>query len=140
MPACRTSGVYTMHTNGANQTPSNSQFWSACATSSPMNNHPRASTTYAVNLPNRTISKDDGVENDRGRPTATASVAASEKLSTDVMETTVDARQRLNVLRIKWSGALDDDVPAAQTNDVAPAARLTTTNSTHDPIWATPLG
>lgn len=40
-----------------------------------------------------------GEETERGIPRRTASAAAREKLRTEVMDMTVDARQRLNALR-----------------------------------------
>ena len=48
-----------------------------------------------------------GEEIDSGTPRRIAVRAAREKLSTDVMDITVDARQRLNALRSEESGAGD---------------------------------
>jgi len=46
-----------------------------------------------------------GVEMERGIPRRIASAAAREKLRTDVMDMTVDARQRLNAFRMEDRGA-----------------------------------
>lgn len=49
-----------------------------------------------------------GEEKVRGSPRRTASVAASEKLRTDVIDITVDARQRFKDLTRDESGATVD--------------------------------
>ena len=101
MPACSTSGVYTIHTNGANHTRRTSQFLRACVASpGAKKTQPRARTEYSVNLASRPRVDDAGDESDSGIPMATARLAASEKLSTDVIEMTVEAKQRLKLLRI----------------------------------------
>ena len=92
-----------MHTKGANQTPSTSQFHSACRTSSwSSGSQPVPRIAYPAAFAYLSL---PGPENIRGKPNETASVAAREKLSTAVIEITVEARQRLMALRILCIGA-----------------------------------
>jgi hypothetical protein len=87
-----------MPINGANQTPRISQCQMASVISSPgIIIHPRPSTTYTTNLTNHADSRGD--ESDSGSPNRTARAAAREKLSTVMIEITVDAKQRLSDLR-----------------------------------------
>ena len=102
-----------MHTNGANHTRSTSQFHTAFLVSSGQStSQPSASTLYAAYLAIRVdndAAEDDGEEKDRGRPMDTASAAAREKLSTEVIETSAEAKQRLNAFRTEGMGACPAD-------------------------------
>lgn len=124
IPACNTSGVYTMHTKGANQTPRTSQFCKACVTSPSKRSQPSPRRVYNENLSNPVTADFAGDAKDKGRPIRTANVAASEKLSTEVMEMTVDARQRLNDLRTMKSGALVCEEADGMIPDVTSAVML----------------
>ena len=48
----------------------------------------------------------EGEHKANGKPSAIAIVAAREKLSTEVTEITVDARQRVKAFSIIWYGAV----------------------------------
>ena len=106
MPACSTSGTYTTHINGANHTPSTSQCHTACRTSSHTVSHPSASATYTLYAESRTGRKEDAdAARESGTPSRTARKAAREKLTTEVMETMVLAKQRRRDLSKVGSGA-----------------------------------
>jgi hypothetical protein len=130
MLACNTSGVYTAHTNGANQTPRTSQFLMAWATSCGVNrSHPRPRTVYSKNLSNRETGDRVGEARVKGRPIRIASVAAREKFNTDVIEITVEARQRLNDFSIIECGALVLEGVERTILDVAIEAKPATVKS-----------
>jgi len=99
-----------MHVNGANHTPRISQFQIAFAVSSGAHTvHPSPSATYPRYLTKRVTPCDEESGNEdarvRGSPRRTARVAAREKLRTDVMDITVDARQRFKAFTRDESGA-----------------------------------
>lgn len=72
----------------------------ACRTSSrPTRSHPKAVKAYKAYLVNLAESPSEGEDRVSGKPSAIAIVAAREKLSTDVTETTVDARQSVNAFK-----------------------------------------
>lgn len=85
-----------MQVSGANHTPKISQFRMAFAVSSGAQTiHPNPSATYTIYLKRRvTRESKDGAARDRGRPRRIARVAARGKLRTDVMDITVEAKQR----------------------------------------------
>lgn len=105
MAACKTRGVYTTQISGANQTPSNSQFQIAVRVSSkPNTSQPSARQTYAVNATKRVFGL-QALELSKGMARTTASEAASEKLRTEVIEITVDARHRFMDFKTIHRGA-----------------------------------
>lgn len=105
-----------MQINGANHTPNTSQFHTAIPTSCGRRSQPHASNPYAawtVNAEGRLNTEVDvpeGLDTTRlqmsGMPRVTASVAAREKLRREVMEMTVDARQRLKDCKSIENGAI----------------------------------
>lgn len=104
-----TSGVYTTHIIGANQTPNSSQFQIASRVSSGLNtNHPAARNMYAEYARRRVPCLHDE-ELMRGTARTTANEAASEKLTTDIIEMTVDARHRFMDFKTIQRGATDFD-------------------------------
>lgn len=116
MAACSTNGVYTMHTKGANHTLNTSQFHTACCTSpGPSTSHPTASIAYKRHFTSRKMGERPSVEDVSGTPRASANEAAREKLSTEMMEVTADAKQRLRERRRSGSGA-SDVVPGEYSN------------------------
>jgi hypothetical protein len=132
-PACSTNGAYTMHVNGANHTPRISQFQTAFAVSSGAQTiHPNPSAIYAmylmkcVNAPDEDMG--DGEARVRGSPRRTASVAAREKLRTDVMDITVEARHRFNDFTRLESGAVVGE-GAGEVARTAPSGTAETTKS-----------
>lgn len=106
--------MYTRHTKGANQTDKISQYQIAFNVSSWQNNHPKPSTTYAIYMKRRAAKDLVGEEMDSGIPSRIARDVASEKLSTAVMDMTVDARQRLRAFKTadgepslaSWAGTM----------------------------------
>jgi len=100
-----------MHINGANHTPRISQFQIAFVVSSGAQTiHPNPSAIYAMYLTNRVTALDEDVgvgdARVRGSPRRIARTAAREKLRTDVMDITVEARQRFKDFTRNESGAL----------------------------------
>ena len=86
-----------MHMNGANHTPSNSQSHIVCCTTScPTISQPRPKKIYRKYRMSLPGIEDDGDESESGRPSKTASKAASEKFSTEIIDVTVEAKQRLS--------------------------------------------
>ena len=61
---------------------------------------------------------EDDDEHIRGMPSAIASIAAREKLRSEIMEITVDARQRLKDLRRVGKGAASE-LPFGKTREMA---------------------
>ena len=89
-----------MQTNGANHTPSISQFQTASSSCEGMkSNQPKPRTVYTLYLANLSPKLGDGEERSNGRPRAKARVAASEKLSTEITEVMVAAKHRLRDFR-----------------------------------------
>lgn len=66
---------------------------------------PRASTEYMLYLPKRMGIEGDGDEATSGSPRGIVRDAAREKLSTVIMDMTVEAKQRFRALRIEDGGA-----------------------------------
>jgi hypothetical protein len=101
--ACNTRGVYTMQTKGANHTPNTSQSHIAICTSSPGNIiHGSASEIYNPYFRNEYL---PGEANDSGRPKRIARDAAREKLRTEAIDITVEAKHRFRDFRRDQSGA-----------------------------------
>lgn len=124
IPACNTSGAYTIHVNGAIHTPRISQFQIIFAVSSGANrSHPNPMVMYATYLILRVAILEDGEANDRGSPRRVAKVAAREKLRTDVMDITVEAKHRLSALINDERGATVDDLGGEEYTTTA-AGRL----------------
>lgn len=61
---------------------------------------------YRASLPARLR---DGVDSNSGKPNVIARTAAREKFSTEMIEVTVDAKQRLRALRSRCWGAVMSD-------------------------------
>jgi hypothetical protein len=100
IPACTSRGVYTMHMNGANHTPKISQSHIASLVSAGIQTQINARAMNARYFPSLTTNSREGDAKVNVRPRITARAAAREKLSTVVMEMTVDARQRFRALNI----------------------------------------
>jgi hypothetical protein len=127
-----------MHVNGANHTPRISQFQTAFAVSSGAQTiHPNPSAIYAMYLMKRVNVPDEDIGEARvkGRPRSTASVAAREKLRTDVMDITVEARHRFNDFTRMESGAVVGEVVSEVARTAPNGTTETTKSKSGESTW-----
>jgi len=131
MPACNTSGKYTMQRKGNNQTPKNSQFQLNLSSA---NVHPRLRSKYGENLRARSDKLLDAALIDNGKSRETANATAREKLRTVVAEMIVDAKHWLRALSTDDNGASPSRLPFEQTAEIPKANTETIAKTNGKPI------
>lgn len=124
IPACMTKGTYTIQTNGVSQTESTCQLHKASSTCFwATRSHPKLKKEYPAYFISRIGIDVDEEEMARGTPSKTDKVAAREKLSSVIMDMTVEAMQRLRAFRttdieaVSWLWA-DGSINASNGGDV----------------------